>query len=217
VSVDRRHQVNSYGTWDLPFGSGKLLLNGGPSWFQRAVEGWQLSGTLGWSSGAPLGFTTSRNTAGGGTNTADIVGSLPDDFGKVFVGDGFVTYFEGLAAKTAPPPDFGGNTTLPGRFTNQAVVDQSGNIVARNPLPGTTGNASARFFTGPSNIDFNLALSKRVRIGEGKTFTLRADAVDVLNKPKWGNPNVDINSANFGRITSATGARTITFNARVDF
>jgi hypothetical protein len=38
-----------------------------------------------------------------------------------------------------------------------------------------------------------------------------------LNKPVWGDPNLDINSANFGRITTATGARSITINLRVDF
>ena len=38
-----------------------------------------------------------------------------------------------------------------------------------------------------------------------------------LNRPVWGRPTTNINSTNFGRITTATGNRTITFNARVDF
>jgi len=54
-------------------------------------------------------------------------------------------------------------------------------------------------------------------------FTIRADAVNVLNRPVWDNPNTDINSNSFGRITqhpmnpNITGARTITINARIDF
>jgi hypothetical protein len=61
------------------------------------------------------------------------------------------------------------------------------------------------------------ALSKKFVIDESKSFTIRADAVNVLNTPVWGNPNTDINSNSFGRITTATGARTITLSGRVDF
>jgi hypothetical protein len=39
----------------------------------------------------------------------------------------------------------------------------------------------------------------------------------VLNHPIWGNPSTDINSVSFGRITTASGVRTITLNARFDF
>jgi hypothetical protein len=66
--------------------------------------------------------------------------------------------------------------------------------------------------------------SKIFHITEGISLTLRADAINLLNKPQWGSqastsPNIDtnINSASFGRITSATENRTITFNARIDF
>ncbi len=114
-------------------------------------------------------------------------------------------------------PNFGGDANLAGRFTNQVVVDGSGNIVLQNPQPGTTGNTSQRIYAGPTNLRFDAALSKRIRIGESKSFTIRADAVNVLNHPVWGDPNTDINSNIFGRITTATGSRTVTINARVDF
>jgi hypothetical protein len=70
---------------------------------------------------------------------------------------------------------------------------------------------------GPGQLGFNGALSKVFRFRESKTFTVRADAINLLNKPQWGLPNTSINSASFGRITTATGTRTITFNARFDF
>jgi hypothetical protein len=71
--------------------------------------------------------------------------------------------------------------------------------------------------TGPSALGLDMALSKKVSLGKTRSFTLRADAINVLNRPIWGNPNLNINSTTFGRITTATGNRTITFNARVDF
>ncbi len=70
---------------------------------------------------------------------------------------------------------------------------------------------------GPGFLSVNMSATKTVKITEGKTFTLRADAVNVLNKPQWGNPNTNVNGANFGRITTATGNRTVTLNARIDF
>jgi hypothetical protein len=62
-----------------------------------------------------------------------------------------------------------------------------------------------------------MALMKRIKMKESSSFTIRADAINVLNKPQWGDPNLNINSASFGRITTATGARTVTINARIDF
>jgi len=133
--------------------------------------------------------------------------------------NGFVDYFQALSTKAASLPNFGGDTNLPGRFSNQVVTDSSGNVLLQNPGPGTTGNTAVNqpAIKGPGILGLDMALSKRVRIGEKKTFTVRADAVNFLNKPQWANPNTDINSTSFGRITSATGSRTVTINARVDF
>jgi hypothetical protein len=103
------------------------------------------------------------------------------------------------------------------RNTNQIVVDSTGKTVLQNPAPGTVGNAGIAYLSGPAQFGLDMALMKRVQIREGLSFTLRADAVNVLNKPQWGAPNLNINSSSFGRITTATGARTITINARVDF
>src|SRR5439155_17312598 len=115
------------------------------------------------------------------------------------------------------------NTTVAGRFTNQVVVDKSGNIILQNPQPGKAGNLGLTLagLEGPARLGLDMALQKRTRISEGTTFTFRADAVNVLNRPIWNNPNTDINSSSFGRITghpaTNTGARTITINARIDF
>ena len=147
------------------------------------------------------------------------MGKLPENLGDVEKGNGIVQYFSTLKAQNAPTPNFGGDANLAGRFTNQVVADQAGNVILQNPAPGTTGNMALNFpgVRGPSALNFDVALTKRIRIGERRTFSLRADAVNVLNRPIWGNPNTNINSASFGLITTATGNRTITFNARVDF
>jgi hypothetical protein len=187
----------------------------------RVVEGWSVSGIFSWNSGQPLSITSTRRTidSRGNINTPDLVGVLPDGIGKVRKGEGFVEFFQGLSTPRAPQPNFGGNAILPTRFTNQIVVDSAGNTILQNPEPGKTGNLglSLAGIEGPARFGLDMALQKRTRINEGMMFTIRADAVNVLNRPIWNNPNTDINSASFGRITGAGGTRTVTINARVDF
>jgi len=221
VGFHRTNTFKGYGTWSLPFGPNRAFLANAPSVLHRIVEGWEVSGIFNWSSGDPLEFTSTRRTLGSraNINTADLVGILPSDLGKVQVRDGFVEYFSSLSTKVAAAPNFGGNTTLPGRFTNQVVMDSSGNVVLQNPLPGTTGNTALNRSRGegPGRLGLDMALTKRIQIGESKSFTIRADVVNILNSPQWGNPNTDINSSSFGRITSASGTRTVTMNARIEF
>src|SRR6266850_2514079 len=231
LTFHRTHSFKSYGTWELPFGPNRPLLAGAPGWVHRIVGGWNVSGIFSWNSGQPLSITTTRRTLdsrGNGTaalsvNTPDLVGALPDRLGKVRQGDGFVEFFEGLSVRRAPSPDFGGNAAVAGRFSNNVVVDNAGNIVLQNPQPGTAGNLGLALsrLEGPSRLGLDMALQKRTRLTEETTFTIRADAVNVLNRPIWDNPVTDINSSSFGRITghptTNTGARTITINARIDF
>jgi hypothetical protein len=189
---------------------------------QRVVEGWQVSGILSWNSGQALEFTSPVTTLAdrADANTADLVGTLPANLGRVEVGDGFVQYFGNLSFRDAPLPNFGSDpNNLAGDFTNQVIVDQSGNTVLQNPRPGTTGNLAYNlpWLKGPGSLGLDMALSKRVRINETTNFTIRADAINVLNTPQWSNPQTNINSTSFGRITGAGGSRTFTLNARVDF
>jgi hypothetical protein len=68
-------------------------------------------------------------------------------------------------------------------------------------------------------LSFNAAITKSIRFGEGKTFSIRADAINVLNRTQWGNPSSNVNGTTFGRITSVVGniQRLVTLNARVEF
>jgi len=100
---------------------------------------------------------------------------------------------------------------------NFAIQDAKGNIVMQNPAPGTVGNVGRNTITGPNVLGFDVNAIKRVRITEGREFEFRLDVVNVLNHPNFSNPTTNINSTSFGQITSATGSRRFTFNARVNF
>jgi hypothetical protein len=221
LTFHRTHTFKAHGSGELPFGPNRPLLAAAPGWVHRLVEGWNVSGIFSWNTGQPLGITTTRRTldSRGNINTPDLIGVLPDGLGRTRQGDGFVEFFEGLSVRRAPAPNFGGNAAVAGRFSNNVVADRAGNVVLQDPQPGTAGNLGLALsgVEGPARLGFDMALQKRTRLTEGTTFTIRADAVNMLNRPLWDNPNTDINSANFGRITGAVGSRTITINARVDF
>jgi hypothetical protein len=51
-------------------------------------------------------------------------------------------------------------------------------------------------------------LIKRVRIDERKELELRVNAINVLNHPVFDNPNTNINSNSFGRITATSAGTT---------
>ena len=217
---NRTHIVKATGTWDLPFGSKGYIGRNAKGWLDKTIGGWQLAPVIQWASGAPLSFTSAIGTAGFRVaNTADMVGQIQK--GTVRKDDGqFVEYFTGLTTKTAPVPNYGADqATLAGRLTNFVVVDASGNTIFQNPTPGRTGNTATFLpgIDGPAQLGFDLSLSKKIQLTETKYFTFRANAIDALNRPIWGNPTTNINSTSFGRITTAGGNRSITLDFRFDF
>jgi hypothetical protein len=131
---------------------------------------------------------------------------------------GVVNYLSGLTQVT--DPSFAGVTTLQatqGSFTAKAIQDANGNLVLTNSQPGDLGTLGLRWIEGPANLHFDVNVIKRVKITETKEFELRLDALNVLNHPIFGAPNLDINNASFGRITTATGTRSFTINTRLNF
>jgi len=148
------------------------------------------------------------------------VGDFPKSSGQVFRTNtpGVITYFEGLRQIT--DPSIASVTTtnvLRDQFSNYAIADGQGRVLLMNPAPGQLGSLGRGWIEGPASLGFDLNLIKRVRIDESKEFEVRVDAINVLNSPQWGDPNLNINNLNFGRITTASGNRAFTVNARVNF
>jgi len=66
------------------------------------------------------------------------------------------------------------------------------------------------------NLDSGLA--KSFALTERAKFRTEITATDVLNHPNWANPSLDMTSpASFGRISAASGTRSVRIAARVDF
>jgi len=74
-------------------------------------------------------------------------------------------------------------------------------------------------FRGPGTFTLNAQVSKAFHLKREGTMLirLRADAVNLLNTPIWNAPNLNIDSVNFGLITSAGGTRNLQLGARIEF
>ncbi len=234
LNIDRPNLFQGNVSYELPIGQKRAVLGNAPHWVDSIVGGWLVSSFFVWQSGVPLTFTTGSSDYSftyntGETQTANLVGPLSGSAGQVTKGNGFVQYFPSLSVVSAPQPNFGGDPTLPGRFTNLQVVNSQGQPVLVNPVPGTIGNTAVNLpgFRSPGLLGLNASASKVFQLTEHKSITVRADAINLLNSPQFGyssNPNsggfginTNIDSTSFGRITSAAGSRLITFYARFDF
>ena len=220
LGFDRTHAWNAHGTWELPFGPGRLIGSGAPAALARLIEGWQLSTIFTYHSGAPMSIAADSRTMAANSSqaTPNLVGNLPKDFGEVTVNaSGLVDYLGGLS-RVRTTGNFGADPdNLARDYTLRDVVDSSGNVILTHAAPGQAGNLGIRYLSGPGSLGLDVAMQKRVQITEGTSLTIRADAINLLNKPQWGLPNLNMGSGGFGTITSASGQRTFTANLRIDF
>lgn len=219
LGFHRTHMFTSNGTYELPLGPGRPLLGKAPGWLQRVVERWQFGGILSLTSGAPLTVTAPISTISQLTavSTPNIVGDFPKSSGQVTRVANGVVYFPGIQQITDPSASgVSALNALSGSFSNRAITDGQGLLLV-NPAPGQLGNMGLRWIEGSGFVGLDMNLIKRVRVTESKEFEVRVDATNVLNHPNFGTPDLNINSASFGRITTATGNRRFTVNARLSF
>jgi hypothetical protein len=149
-------------------------------------------------SGAPLSLSAvgAFNTAG--NNTPVAASDVSNGLGEVTrVGNG-VVYFDGLKQVVDPyVAQITPINEIQQRSTLLAVMDASGKLLLVNPQPGQLGTVAPRFFTGPRLFQIDLNLLKRFRFKERYDFYIRADAINVTNTVNFGNPDTNINSADF--------------------
>ena len=74
------------------------------------------------------------------------------------------------------------------------------------PATGTYGNTGFNSVVGPAFWGWDQAVSREFRVAEGQRVEIRAEAFNVTNSMRPGNPGITQGSANtFGRILSSNG------------
>jgi hypothetical protein len=189
--IDTPHRVIITPIYELPFGVGRPWLNGG-GWADKVLGGWTLSCVGTFQTGFPIAITQTDNSfsQGGLQRPIRALGVDPATSGKVqdrlAVGPSGSAFINKNAYLIAPAYTFGD--------------------LARNVADIRT----------PSQTNFNVSLGKTTRITEAVKLTLRVEANNATNTPKFGGPNANLSSTTFGTITTQVGfSRQLQWMARV--
>ncbi|HEU0118990.1 MAG TPA: carboxypeptidase-like regulatory domain-containing protein [Bryobacteraceae bacterium] len=183
-----RTQVFQMGyMYQLPVGKGKAFLNTDSKLANLIIGGWQTGGIYMAYSGTPFNVTADATRLNAPGNI-----QTADQVGNF-------TYLYGKGTDT---PYFAAG--------NFATPTPAGSIAR-------FGNTGRNRFRGPgvASLDFNLL--KTFAITERLGVTFRAEATNLTNTPRFGNPSANVDAANFGLITSASGERQLRFGVRVAF
>ncbi len=209
-----------YGLWQPVF------FHGDNAWLEKIAGGWSISGILNWHSGFPWSPVT--NVVGGnlycgncGYNTvypAEYLGgagsSTSNDAFKTVASSNFPN---GGLAYFAPPVQ-----CSPSQTTN-CYVTYTGPAAgtALPPAPGFGRNS----LNGPGYKGVDMTLVKAFGLptvpglGENAKFEFRLDAYNIFNNLNLNMNDIvnNIGASNFGTITGALAARTVTLGARFSF
>jgi hypothetical protein len=188
---DRRHIVQAYGVWELPFGKGKRFGGNTSGFVNRLIGGWQVSGLASFQGGRPFsvfsGFTTFNNIVQSFANC----NGCNRDFGDAYDRPDGIKWY----------------------FTPEEIGTMS------RPVLGEMGNTGRNFFRGPGSINIDMSFLKRTQITERTNFEFRADMTNFTNTPTFGFPTATLTSATFGRIRDSviSGSRKIQLGAKINF
>ncbi len=78
--------------------------------------------------------------------------------------------------------------------------------VFRQPAAGNFGTLGRNILTGPGLGNLDFSLFRKFSFTERIRAEFRVESFNVTNTAKFNNPNGDITSPNFGRVTGAQGA-----------
>lgn len=194
-AFDRTHRLAISYLYEIPWFKAAWAQNG---FVKRVFDGWQLSGITEAQSGQPFTILTGVDTNGNGGG-----GDRPNfNPGGAITKDPLTGNFRTFT-----------NDRLTGRFT-VPVVGANG-----LPIAGSLGNGNAGKNTlrGQGFYNWNMSLLKRIAITEDVKITLRADAINVFNQKRFGNPNSNMNSLDFGRNLNEGGNRSLVLGAKLSF
>jgi hypothetical protein len=113
----------------------------------------------------------------------------------------------------------------PNQVLENPYQDTSGRPLTRylNPLafslppPGTLGNMRRGTIEGPGTWEFDAALSRIFRTRGTQSAEFRAEAYNVTNSFRPGNPSTVLTTATFGQIRTALGPRIVQFALKYTF
>lgn len=224
ADFDLTHVFNFNGIYQLPVGKGKWLLNQGGI-VDKIFGGWEVSGLMQWTSGAPITFVDTRGTFNRAARSArqtpfsnltnDQIRALGGVFEQTINGQDFIYFLNPsiLNAAGQASPGFIGPVNANATFPGQVFFSNA---------PGQTGNVTRALVNGPKFFNVNAALLKNIRFTETMRLQLRAEAFNLFNNVNFNISAAqqlsNIQSNTFGQLTAtANAARELQFALRFEF
>ena len=240
------HSLAALGTYDLPFGKGKI---GSDNMLVKAVAGgWTLTWLGTYVSGTPLSVTSTQCNTSFTPGAGQCMANLNPAFtGKSIRQNG--SWGKGMTAANLgkAPPNFGGagiaymlgslsgNTTS--TATNYGTGGLSGSGLSTTDIPCTNpaypfcdvnrwqiGNAPRElpsWLRNPGTPNLNMGVRRAFPLGSDRVnFVFAADCQNVANKVTFSSISTAIDSNVFGTVggaTGNTGSRDFQFSGRLNF
>jgi hypothetical protein len=195
VNFTRRNRFLTTFLYDLPFGKGKMLLNGANGFVDRVVNGWELAGVLLFQSGPFMTVSQLNDPCGCGFN--------------VFSSNG------GRADTVPGVNPYAGQSI--GQWINPAAFVAPPNAIGR------FGDSGAGSVVGPGTDAVSMSLIKSIQIRESLRVQIGAQVANLFNHPNFAPPStLTVGVAGFGALTAlqtaeGAGPRQIQLTARITF
>jgi hypothetical protein len=161
----------------------------------RLTDGWSLSGTTRFSTGLPV--------------------TLYDDSDNSLLG----TLGNGINNYLLDTPNYNDGPLHINTNPRSGKPEFSTASFSPETL-GQLGNASRRFFYGPGIRNFDMTLTKLLRITESKSLEFRVEAFNAFNHAQFYGPasvNGEVNDPHFGQIVSAAAPRLVQLATKFNF
>lgn len=161
----------------------------------RLTEGWEISGTTRFSTGFPVTLYDDSDNS--------LLGTLGNGVNNQLLDTPEFTPGP-LKINTNPrngQPEF--NTAL---FSTEAL--------------GQLGNARRRFFYGPGISNFDMQVTKNVRLTETKSLDVRVEGFNIFNHAQFYGPAAvdgEVDDPTFGHVVSAADPRLVQLAAKFYF
>ena len=189
----------------------------------RLVSGYRLSTIVQYQTGNPVNITAGSSSYNGVTGLvrATQVGPIVTSKSQVPVAGSASSFTNVTFIQNNGQSNYGGTVCNITNVTTACTYQiQETQTVSSTCLPGTNAATSAvgapclttvytglgtmqrNAVTGPGFADIDLSGEKETKVFEGLTFTIRADAFDILNHPNFGQPSGNVQSSAFGQISS---------------
>jgi carboxypeptidase family protein len=185
---DRKHRFVYSFVYDLP-----KLYKGNSGFGKRLLNDWEMAGVAVLQSGTP--FTVFATAGGGGTNLTR---------------GNFAPGFNGSTELQGPVTD-----RLNRFFNTSAFVPPLGAFFDPNAPFGNTGRNILR---GPDQRNLDFSIIKFFALTEETRLEFRTEFFNLTNSPSFANPDSNVLSGGFGRISSTSkGPRVIQFALKLNF